>query len=54
MKIPRNQLLEAKLSAGSTVKIIGLGGVGSIVARYLSVFLASLHHDLRLVPDRRR
>jgi hypothetical protein len=31
------------------VKIIGLGGVGGIVARYGAVFLASLNRDLRLV-----
>jgi hypothetical protein len=30
-------------------KLIGLGGIGSIVARYLAVFLGSLREDLRLV-----
>lgn len=34
---------------GRTVKVIGLGGVGSIVARYVAVFLGSLGHDARLV-----
>ena len=33
----------------TTIKIVGLGGVGSIVARYLAVFLASLEQPLRLV-----
>lgn len=37
------------LTPGTSVKIIGLGGVGSIVARYLSIFLASLNQDHRLV-----
>lgn len=33
----------------TTIKVIGLGGVGSIVARYLCVFLASLKTPARLV-----
>ena len=37
------------LSEGTSVKLIGLGGVGSISARYLSVFMASLGCRLRLV-----
>lgn len=37
------------LADHTAVKIIGLGGVGGIVARYLSIFLASLDRDLRLV-----
>ncbi len=49
MNIPKDQVLQPKLKEGANVKIIGLGGVGSIVARYLSVFLASLQHDARLV-----
>ena len=32
-----------------SVKLIGLGGVGSIVARYAGVFLASLSQEIRLV-----
>lgn len=32
-----------------SIKIIGLGGVGSIAARYLSLFLAAQKVDLRLV-----
>ena len=46
---PPAQLLHPDLPDGSTVKIIGLGGVGSIVARYLAIFLASLQRDVRLV-----
>lgn len=38
-----------KLPADSTIKVIGLGGVGSIVARYGSIFLASLQQPVRLV-----
>ena len=33
----------------TSVKLIGLGGVGGIVARYLSIFLASLPRQSRLV-----
>ncbi|MHA2068939.1 MAG: ThiF family adenylyltransferase [Candidatus Thorarchaeota archaeon] len=33
----------------SVIKIVGLGGVGSIVARYLSVYLAALNRPIRLV-----
>ena len=38
-----------ELAEGSAVKLIGLGGVGGIVARYLALFLASLRIRLRLV-----
>ena len=38
-----------ELAEGSAVKLIGLGGVGGIVARYLALFLASLGIRLRLV-----
>ena len=37
------------ISEDQSVKIIGLGGIGSIVARYAGVFLASLNTPLRLV-----
>lgn len=40
-----NKVLHPKLIAGQQVKVIGLGGVGSIVARYGAVFLASLQSD---------
>ena len=33
----------------SAVKILGLGGVGGIVARYLTMFLASLDRNIRVV-----
>ncbi|MEM1294310.1 MAG: ThiF family adenylyltransferase [Verrucomicrobiota bacterium] len=49
MKLAKDQLLLPSLKSGSSIKVIGLGGVGSIVARYLSVFLASQKVDLRLV-----
>jgi hypothetical protein len=34
---------------GGTVKVVGLGGVGGIVARYAAIFLASLRERARLV-----
>lgn len=37
------------LPAGATFKVIGIGGVGSIVARYTAVYLAALGRSLRLV-----
>ncbi|MHC4586676.1 MAG: ThiF family adenylyltransferase [Planctomycetota bacterium] len=40
---------EPILKDHTSVKLIGLGGVGSIVARYLTIFLASLDKHLRLV-----
>lgn len=48
---PRNvqkKPLRPKIADGCRVKIIGLGGVGSIVARYGSVFLASLRKNVYL------
>ena len=41
--------LEPALAENTSIKLIGLGGVGSIIARYLSIFLASLNLSLRLV-----
>jgi molybdopterin/thiamine biosynthesis adenylyltransferase len=41
--------LEPILKDRTSIKLIGLGGVGGIVARYLTIFLASLDKDLRLV-----
>lgn len=41
--------LKPELTPNTSIKIIGLGGVGSIVARYLSIFLASLDQECRLV-----
>jgi hypothetical protein len=46
---PRDQVLHPQLTTGAAVKVIGLGGVGSIVARYGAVFLASLAQEARLV-----
>ena len=43
------QVLTPDLPEGCSIKLIGLGGVGSIVARYLSVFLASLGRNARLI-----
>jgi len=37
------------LPPGTSFKLIGLGGVGGIVARYLSIYLGSLEVDTRLV-----
>ena len=48
-KPARDQLLQPALPENASFKIIGLGGVGSILARYLSVFLASLGRPARLV-----
>ena len=31
---------EPKLEENTSIKLIGLGGVGGIVARYLTIFLA--------------
>jgi len=47
--LPRDRRLVPDLPDGTSVKLIGLGGVGGIVARYLAMFLASLDRDLRLV-----
>lgn len=41
--------LKPKLKKGQSFKVIGLGGVGSIVARYGAVFIASLHQDARML-----
>ena len=41
--------LRPELAAHTTVKVIGLGGVGGIVARYGAMFLASLPQPTRLV-----
>jgi hypothetical protein len=47
--IPRSFSLAPTLLPDASIKIIGLGGVGSIVARYGSLFLASLGSEVRLV-----
>jgi hypothetical protein len=47
--LPRNQIFQPHLPENATVKLIGLGGIGSILARYASLFLASLGRAGRLV-----
>ena len=46
---PRNRSFRPQLPSNCAVKLIGLGGIGSIVARYGAVFLASLGQEVRLV-----
>lgn len=46
-KLPKK--LNPALKEGQAVKVIGLGGVGSIVARYGSIFLAALKTPARMV-----
>jgi predicted ThiF/HesA family dinucleotide-utilizing enzyme len=46
---PSKKFLNPNLPENATVKLIGLGGVGGVVARYLPVFLSSLNQSLRLV-----
>ncbi len=48
-KLERNQVLRPSLPTNSSIKVIGLGGVGGIVGRYVAVFAASMHKDARLV-----
>jgi hypothetical protein len=45
----RTTPLRPQLAGHASVKIIGLGGVGAIVARYGAMFLRSLARDARLV-----
>jgi molybdopterin/thiamine biosynthesis adenylyltransferase len=40
---------EPRLAENTSIKLIGLGGVGGTVVRYLAVFLASLKQRLRFV-----
>ena len=47
--LPPNQLLEPRIPPYLSVKVIGLGGVGGPVARYLAVFLAAQQVASRLV-----
>lgn len=48
-KLPRDKLLQPELPPNATIKLIGLGGVGSALARYASIFIASLGRSARLV-----
>jgi len=45
MKPPRNKVLRPRLPKNGQVVIVGLGGVGGIVARYASVFLAAFQQN---------
>jgi hypothetical protein len=45
----KSSALKPRLEHGQSIKIIGLGGVGGIVARYGCVFLSSLGVDTRVV-----
>jgi hypothetical protein len=49
LALPPGKILQPNLPDNSSFKLIGLGGVGSIVARYLAVFLASLERNARLI-----
>lgn len=46
--LAKNKVLRPKFPDHCSVAVIGLGGVGSIVARYASVFLASLQKEVWL------
>lgn len=48
-RLPRDRPLQPELPENTSVKVIGLGGVGGIVARYGAMFLASLGSSVRLV-----
>jgi hypothetical protein len=47
--IAANRLLEPRIPPGLSVKVVGLGGVGGPVARYLAVYLAAQPLATRLV-----
>ena len=47
--IDRNATLAPHIDPGSSFKLIGLGGIGGIVARYLALFLAAQRTPVRLV-----
>jgi predicted ThiF/HesA family dinucleotide-utilizing enzyme len=49
MKLPKDVVLNATIEDGQSVKIIGLGGVGGIAARYAMLMLASLNKNVRVV-----
>src|SRR5262245_15797144 len=48
-RVPRDRALQPDIAEDASVKVIGLGGVGGIVARYGAMFLASLGRPVRLV-----
>ena len=47
--LKRDEMLNPQIPDNCSVKIIGLGGVGGIVARYSMMFLASLGKSVRCV-----
>lgn len=47
--LPRHAVLQPRLPDPCSIKLIGLGGVGGIVARYAALFVASLAQPARLV-----
>ncbi len=49
LSVSTQELIPVLAGDGLTVRLIGLGGVGGIVARYVSIFLASLPCETRLV-----
>lgn len=49
MRRAPHKLLQPKIKVGQSVKVIGLGGVGGVVARYLAVFLADKQSRLVLI-----
>jgi hypothetical protein len=46
---PDQELSPVRASDGLTVRLVGQGGIGGIVARYVSTFLASLSVDTQLL-----
>jgi len=46
--IPRSMLLNPVLPKNASIKIVGLGGIGSIVSRYLATFLAAQRQNCKL------
>ncbi len=47
--VSRDKPLQARVPDGAAVKLIGLGGVGTAVARYAALFMASCGSEVRLV-----
>src|SRR5262245_2106418 len=47
--MPRDRILKPGLRGDLSIKLIGAGGVGGIVARYSAIYCASLDCNARLV-----
>jgi len=47
--LPPGQVLQPRLPANAAVKLLGVGGVGGLVARPLAIFLAAQDANARLV-----